>query len=204
MSKIDVFSSLLRSTARGAAASLRSTQLAGALRRALSELAIGRVVVRDDQLTRAVGRVPGVAAATVSCAHSRVRVDLSFEDGSQLLMTLRPAGVTFAPGGAKELSFLVEPPEGAQDLRSRDVLGAIAAEIARSLWRPVLARAPRSEHAALVTADGGQLFVDLRSVPEVRWAQSQRLLASVIEALRPRTIDAEPGKLTLTLALDRF
>jgi hypothetical protein len=195
---------LLRSTARGAAASLRSTQLAGAVRRALSELAIGRVVVRDDQLTRAVGHVPGVAAATVSCVHSRVRVDLSFEDGSQLLMTLRPAGITFAPGGAKELSFLVEPPEGAQDLRSRDVLGAIAAEIARSLWRPVLARAPRSEHTALVTADGGQLFVDLRSVPEVRWAQSQRLLASVIEALRPRTIDAEPGKLTLTLALDRF
>jgi hypothetical protein len=204
MGRIDVVSSLLRSTARSAASSLRSTQFAGALRRALSELAIGRVVVRDDQLTRAVGRVPGVAAATVSCAHSRVRIDLSFEDGTQLLMALRPAGVAFAPGGAKELSFLVEPPQCAQDLRSRDVLAAIAAEIARSLWRPILARAPHSEHSALVTADDAHLFVDLRSVPEVRWAQSQRLLASVIEALRPRTIDAEPGRLTLMLALDRF
>jgi hypothetical protein len=204
MSGIDVVSSLLRSTARSAAASLRRTQLAGALRRALSELSIGRIVVRDDQLTRAVGHVAGVAAATVSCAHSRVRVDLSFDDGSALLMALRPSGIAFAPGGAKELSFLVEPPQCAQDLRSRDVLAAIAAEIARSLWRPVLARAPRSELSALVTADDGQLFVDLRSVPEVRWAQSQRLLASVIEALRPRSLDAEPGRLTLMLALDRL
>ena len=83
------------------------------------------------------------------------------------------------------------------------MLAAIAAEIARSLWRPVLARAPRSDHAALVTADGGQLFVDLRSVPEVRWAQSQRL-PKRDRSPAPAQIDAEPDGRTLTLALDRF
>ena len=58
MSRRDVVSSLLRSTARSAAAtSLKGTQLASALRNALSQLSVGRVVIPDPALTRAVARV---------------------------------------------------------------------------------------------------------------------------------------------------
>ena len=204
MSKLDVVSSILRSSARSAAASLSGTQLGAALRRALSEMSPGRVAVGDDQLTRAVARVHGVAAATVSSANGRMRFHLGFDDGSQLLMSLVPSGMAFAPGGAKELFFTVEPPEAAQDHRSHDVLAAVASEVAKILWRAVLLRAPQSDHGAFVTADSDRLVVDLRTVPQVRWALSQRLPKALIEALRPRALEAHDGKLTVLLALDRI
>ena len=201
---IDLVSSLLRSTARSAASSLKNTPLAGALRRMLAQVSVGRVIVSDRQLTRAVAHVPGVAAATVSCTQGRLRIDVSFEQGAPLQMALVPAGVAFAPGGAKELSFRAEPPESAHDLRSRDVLAALAGEIARGLWRPVLGRAERSDQGAYVTADGAQLSVDLRSVPEVRWAMSQRVPAAIIEALKPRALAVHAGRLLLSLSLERL
>jgi hypothetical protein len=204
MSKLDVVSSLLRSSARSAAARVSNTQLGTALRRTLSELAPGRLAIRDDQLTRAVAQVHGVSAATVSSSHGRMRFHLSFDDASQLLMSLVPCGMAFAPAGAKELFFAIEPPEAARDHRSRDVVSAIAGEIARALWKPVLARAPQSEHGAFVTADNDRLVVDLRTVPEVRWALAQRMPRLVIEALRPRALEAYDGRVMLQLAFDRL
>jgi hypothetical protein len=204
MSKLDVVSSLLRSSARSAAARMSTTQLGTALRRAMHDMAPGRIVIRDDQLTRAVAQVNGVAAATVSSAHGRMRFHLSFDDASQLLMALVPCGMAFAPAGAKELFFTVEPAEAARDHRSRDVVSAVAGEIARALWRPVLTRAPRSEHGAFVTSDSERVIVDLRTVPEVRWALAQRLPKLMIEALRPRALLASDGGVTVQLAFDRL
>jgi hypothetical protein len=204
MSRRDVVSSLLRSTARSAAATLKGSQLASNVRNALSQLSVGRVVIPDPALTRAVARVPDVAAATVHSTQGRMRFHLSFEDGSQLVMALMPAGAMFAPGGAKELSFAVEPREAVSDLRSHDVVSAIAGEIARALWRPALMRAKHSDHGAFVASDNGRLVVDLRTVPEVRWALSQRLPKAVIEALRPRGIEAHDGRLLVLIAIDRI
>jgi hypothetical protein len=204
LSQLDVLKSLLRSSARSASAGLRSLPLAVTVQRLLSEAALGRATISDAQLTAAVARVPQVTAATVSSGHDRLRVDASFDDGRQLALALIPAGIAFAPGGAKEISFAVEPSEAALDPRSREVLAAIAGEIARSLWRAVLGRAPRSEQGGTVSYEDGHLVVDLRSVPEVRWAANQRLPAAVIEAIRPRAIEIHEGRLTLVLALDRL
>lgn len=204
MSRLDVLRSLLRSTARGAGATLASSPLAGAVRKLIeqSALGLGKVVVRDEQLTAAVARGEEVTAATVVSARGCLRVDVSFSDGELLRMALFPEGAAFAPLGAKELSFRVEPHELAQRMRSRDVIGAIAGEIARSLWRPALARAPRSTEPAFVSHDRDRLVVDLRSVPEVRWAMRQRVYSALVELLRPRALEVGEGGLTLLLALE--
>jgi hypothetical protein len=172
------------------------------VQRALSEVSLSRTAIPDAQLTAAVARVPRVAAATVSVGQDRMRVDVGFEDGKQLLMAVRPDGMVFAPGGAKEIAFRVEPDQAAADPGTRDVLSAIAGEIARTLWRPALARAPRSDHGAFVSHEAGRLIVDLRSVPEVRWALRQRLPALLIEAIRARDLSVGDGRLVLTLAIE--
>jgi hypothetical protein len=201
-SRSDVLKSLLRSTARSAAECVMSLPVAANVQRALSEASFSRTAIADAQLTAAVARVPHVAAATVSVGHERVRVDVSFDDGKQLLMALRPDGMAFAPGGAKELAFIVEPEHAATQSGSSDVIAAIAGEIARALWRPALARAPRFEHGAVVSSERGRLIVDLRTVPEVRWALRQRLPALLIEAIRARGIEIGDGRLVLALAIE--
>jgi hypothetical protein len=204
MSQLDVLRSLLRSTARSATAGLRGLPVTAALQRLISEAGFSRVVISDAELTRAVARVAHATAATVSSGHGRVRIDASFDDGKQLAIALRPAGLAFAPGGAKELSFELEPASAALDPRSHEVLAAIAGQIARGLWRPALTRAPRSEHGAAVSREGAELVVDLRSVPEVRWALGQRLPAAIIEALKPGALQVRTGRLVLAISLGRF
>lgn len=201
MSSRDVMTSFLRSAARGAAAQLARTPIARITRERLRDLAFGRAAIGDDDLTRAVMRVSDVAAATVRCAQGRLRVDISFGSGSQLLMAIIPDKITFAPGGAKEVRFAIEPPTASQDPRARDVVAALAGEIARALWRPALARAPQSEHSAFVNVEGERLVADLRSVPEVRWAMQQAMRAVIVEAIEPRAIKVELGHLELPLAI---
>jgi hypothetical protein len=202
-SRSDVLKSLLRSTARTAIDSVMSSKVGSNVQRLLTETSFSRVAIADAQLTAAVARVAHVAAATVSVGQDRVRVDVSFEDGKQLLMALRPDGMVFAPGGAKELAFTVEPEHAAAQGSSRDVIAAIAGEIARALWRPALTRAPRlPDHGAHVSHEGNRWIVDLRSVPEVRWALRQRLPALLIEAIRARGLELGDGRLVLTLAIE--
>ena len=206
MSRLDVLRSLLRSTARSAGEAIASSPLSAVLRKLIeqSALGLGRVVVRDEQLTAAVARGEEVTAATVRSGRGCMSVDVSFSDGELMRMSFWPMGAAFAPLGAKELSFRVEPHELAQRPRSRDALGAIAAEIARTLWRPALARAPHSTEPAFVTNERGRLVVDLRSVPEVRWAMRQRVYSALVELLRPRALEVGEGSLTLLLALEGF
>lgn len=204
MSRLDVLRSLLRSTVLSAEHGLASIPGADGVKRFFEQAAqgLGRVVVRDEQLTAAVARGGDVSAATVSSGRGCVRVDVTFNDGELLRMSLWPEGTAFAPLGAKELSFRVEPDDLAQRGRSRDVIGSIAAEIARTLWKPALARAPRSSEPTLVSSDRGRMVVDLRSVPEVRWAMRQRVYSALVELLRPRAIEVGEGCLTLMLALE--
>jgi hypothetical protein len=204
MSQLDVLKSLLRSGARSAQSSLRSLPLAVAVQRAVSDLGFNRVTIGDAGLTRAVTRVAEIAAVTVSSGQGRLRIDATFDDGSRLAFALLPAGMAFAPGGAKELSFTVEPSAASRDPRSREVVAAVAGEIARTLWRPALSRAPRSDQGASVSCHDDTLVVDLRSVPEVRWALRQRLPALLIEAIKPRALEIDNARIVLTLALDRL
>lgn len=201
MSSLDLLTSLLRSAARGASSRLSRSSIAALFRSALSELSLGRSALSDEQLTRAVTRLPNVCTATVSSVQAKLRVDLGFDDGSQLLMALSPATIAFAPGGAKELCFSVEPTSAAHDSRARDVVAAIAGEIARALWRPALAGAPHADRAAFVSTENDQLVVDLRNVPDVRWALQQGLRAAIIEAIKPRALEPNAGHLALPLSV---
>jgi hypothetical protein len=201
-SRTDVLKSLLRSTARSALSAVKELPIAASVQRAVQDASLSRVVIRDAQLTAAVARVPQVAAATVSVAHDRLRVDVGFEDGRALQMAIRPDGMAFAPGGAKELGFRVDPPAAAQRQGSHEVIWAVAAEIARALWRPALARAPRGGPGGYVSDYDGRLVVDLRSVPEVRWAMRQRIPSILIEAIKPRAIELHDGRLLVTIAIE--
>src|SRR5690349_21796586 len=98
MSRLDVFKSLLRSGARSVEAGLRQSALGGAVRRAFDEVGLRRTAVEDAALTRAVARLPGVAAATVSSGHGQLRVDAHYADGERFALALAAAGFTFAPG----------------------------------------------------------------------------------------------------------
>jgi len=204
MSRLDVVKSLLRSTVRSAASGLQSTKVAETVQRVMREAGLGQGAISDARLTQAVARVPGVVAATVSSASDRVRVDATFDDGERLALSLRPASIHFATGGAKEVGFELARREGMFESRILEIAGAISAEIARGLWRAALTRAPRSDQGALASRDGERVIVDLRSVPEVRWALRQRLPAAMIEALALRSLETEPGRLLLRLSFDRL
>lgn len=201
MSRFDVMKSLLRSAARTATKQLRRFDLPEPLRRALADALARSLTLREGQLTAAAGRLPALAAVTVCVKPGSVLVDASLNDGSELQACLIPLGIAFAPGGAKDLSFRVQPPEAAAERALCDVVGAIAAELARALWGPFLTPNRQDADWAFVERDRDILRVDLRTVPAVRAAMARAPVAMIMEALTVKEITAEPGRLRMTLAL---
>lgn len=197
MGRLDVFKSLVRSAAEGVTDQLDRVRVGGSLRKRLAALAQRRLLLSDSKLTAAVARVPEVSAATVTTSSGRLRVDASYRDGSSLLVQLVPQRIAFAPRGAKELSVRAEPEEAALNPRCADIVAAIATEIARALWGPFLRGRAVAGRRAIAHRDGDVLVVDLRTVPEVRSALTQPLLAAVIEALSLRSIEVTVGGLQL-------
>jgi hypothetical protein len=194
MSRLDVMKSLVRSAAEGAGALGRAWE---PLRKWLSHLASRRLTLPDRQLTAALARIPDVTAVTVSTRLGQLRVDASFRDGSALLVHFIPVNVAFAPRGAKEWSLRTEPESAAYDARCTDIVAALASEVARKLWGPFLRGREAIGRGPLAHRDGTTLVVDLRSVPEVRSALGQPLMAAAIEAFGLRSIVADDGALQL-------
>jgi hypothetical protein len=201
MSRIDVVKSLLRSAARAPTAQLARLRAPSTLRDRFLRLFGRRLWLSDGKLTAAVARVPEVAAATVSSTTGKLRVDASFHDGTSLLFALTPLGSAFAPRGAKEVSLRAEPESAALNPRCGDIVAAIATEVAHALWGPFLRGQREPGRRALAHRHGDVLVVDLRSVPAVRAALRQPLLAAAIEALSLRTIEVTPGGLRLSPSL---
>jgi hypothetical protein len=196
MSRLDVVRSLVRSAASTAGTQFGRVR-AISLRLSLSALAQRRLLLPDSKLTAAVARVPEVSAATVSSRSGRLHVDVSFRDGSDLLVHLTPLRVAFAPRGAKEWSVQVEPEQAAYDPRCSDIVAALATEVAHTLWGPFLRGREIPGRRAVPHRDGSTLVVDLRSIPEVRSALGQPLLAAVIESFGLRSIEVSVGGLQL-------
>jgi hypothetical protein len=194
MSRLDVMKSLVRSAAASAGALGRAIE---PLRKRVVELGQRRLTLPDYQLTAALARIPDVTAVTVSTRHGQLRVDASFRDGSTLLVHFIPVNVAFAPRGAKEWSLRTEPESAAYDARCTDIVAALASEVARKLWGPFLRGREAVGRGPLAHRDGTTLVVDLRSVPEVRSALGQPLLAAAIEAFGLRSISADEGGLQL-------
>jgi hypothetical protein len=199
--RFDVLRSLVREAATKSSARLGTGDLGLRLQRLVSHALAGRLVVSDAELTAAVARVPGVAAATVTSAAGALHVDVALDDGRALGVVLIPHAVKFAPSGAKELAFRVDPPDIADDGRARDVFAALAGTIARALWKPVLRADAGTAPSAFATRDENTLILDLRTVPTVRDALRTRMGAIVIDTVSLRSLEAHPGGLTLRLTL---
>ena len=122
MSRRDDFRSLVRRVGDQAQRTLTTGPVAAA-RKLLSEVAARQARVPDEVLTRAIAHAEGVREASVACQGGRIRIDATFDDGTHIEVGLVPWDVRFAPRGAKEVVFRLEPRElgrdrGADDGRS--------------------------------------------------------------------------------------
>jgi uncharacterized protein YoaH (UPF0181 family) len=204
MSRLDVVKSLLRSAARSTSQQLGRIggNIAGgiAIRDRLAALLGHRLLITDRQLTAAVARIPEVSAATVSSGEGILRVDATFRDGSDLLLTLTPLRSAFAPRGAKELSMRADPDGASYNPRAGDIAAAIATEVAHALWGPFL-RKQSSARRAIAERHGNLLVVDMRTVPAVRAALAQPLLAAGLDAIGLESVNATPQGLRVVASL---
>lgn len=198
MSRFDV----LRSFVRAAGDRLDVRALRARLARALTETTLARLDLGDAALTAAVARGRGISSATVASDGEAVRVDVSVRDGAALAFALVPSGVQFAPGGAKELAFRIEPADAPDGEASREAFSAIAGVIAETLWRPALAGSGGGGGAsAFVARQGGELVLDLRTVPSIRAASRNRVGLAILETLVLKSVEVRPGGLRLAIGV---
>jgi len=163
----------LRSLLRGAAREVtrRATSFAPLVeaRRVFGELRQGRIPVPAESLRAQLLRVPDLDSLWIDVTPAGVRVDASFTRGEPVRVTFVPVAARFAPRGAKELVFRVEPPEHAGSARVADLCAALAAAVARAIWAPILPPDDGSAADAIVERDAdAELRVDLRSLTPLR------------------------------------
>ncbi len=201
MSRFDVLKSLVRSAAKAGGERLSKLSAVTNARQAFEELRARRSSITEAALSRAItGGVASIRAATVSLRDGRCAVDLDYEDGRSLVFAILPEQTRFAPRGAKEVIFSVEPPEMVDDARAREVVGAFAAAIARALFGPVLGERAEDEQA-LVDREGARLRADLRTVPSVRAALEGSALAMALEVISIESFEIEDRVLRVVIAL---
>lgn len=198
--RIDLLKSWVRSAAEAGKGRLRALDSVTRIRETLDELKERRVTIGEAALSSAVAHAPDVKASTVSARDGRLVVDVTGDDDSSTIFAVVPEQVRFAPRGAKEVLFRVDPPELARDTRVRDAVGCLAAAIARALWGPVLS--PRSgDEQALVETDNDHLRVDLRTVPAVRAALEGSPLAMALDVLTIESFTIEARALRIKVGL---
>jgi len=201
VSRFDVLKSLVRSAARAGGDRIAKVGRVGDVRKALTDLRARRIAITEVMLTRAINHgVRGVEAATVSLREGRARIDLDFGGSEQLAFALFPDEARFAPRGAKEVIFSVEPAELVGDARVREVAGAVAAGIARALWGPMMGP-PVDGEEAFIDREGARLRADLRSVPAVRALLEGSPLAMALEVLAIEGFVIEDRALRIVIAL---
>ena len=196
----DRLRSLLREAAQTVRAGAERLAPLTTARQLLGELRHGRVLLPANALRTQLLRVPDLESLWLEVRASGVLIDASFSRGEPLRLTLVPVAARFAPRGAKELIWRVEPPERATGPRVADLAAAVSVAVARALWAPVLPPDEGEAPDAIVERDpGAELRVDLRTIPMVRKLRgpSQALL----DALALASLGSEDGALTLGLRL---
>jgi hypothetical protein len=196
--RLDLLKSLVRSAADRAGDTLRDLGPVATVRRALRDATQKRAAITTAHLGRAVAHAPGVRAATVAIRDGVVRIEASYDSGP-LSFGLEPTGARFAPRGAKEIRFRVDPPEAAKDGRASDVAGAIAGRVAHALWGMFLRTSADDVGSAIIDRDGDVFRADLRTVPAVRALLSRPALTAIMDVLELADLDANEAGLRLTL-----
>jgi hypothetical protein len=155
--------------------------------------------VSELQITKALTRVEGVREASVVCREPRIWIEATLGE-ERVSLSVEPLGARFAPRGAKELVFRIDPAELAGKSQVRDLVGALAALVAHTLWGPFLSRSSNVRYDAIAEREGDEVRVDLRSVPAVRSAQ-QRGLAQMFDVLELSGLHVHDGALRLHVKL---
>ena len=199
--RFDILRSWVRVAADRALDRLTGTKLASATKQVVERLTQQQWRLSDETLTAAAAHAEGVDSAMVSCRSGRMFVDASMTSGKEVQFSLAPHAVRFAPRGAKEISFDVEPP----DAHDTSVVGALAACIAKATWPMIASPDSIDVGGAIVEREtAGRLRVDLRSVPAVRRFASNQTAAMVFDMLELESIRVEPGALALKLKLPQL
>lgn len=194
----DLLRSLVRGFAEGAGRRL-GIPFAN-LHRLFREAITQASSVSDRQIAKALTRASGVREASVVCRDERIWIEATFAEGDTVSLSVTPLSARFAPRGAKEVVFRVDPPELAARAEVRDLVGAIAALIAHTLWAPFFGRLLNPVYDAIAEREGGDVRVDLRSVPAVR-AAAQRGLTQLFDILELSGLAIEGGALKLRIRL---
>lgn len=199
--RFDIVRSLLRAAADRAVDRLASTRIAAGTMQFVERLTKQRWRLSDETLTAAAAHAHGVDSAMVACHSGRLFVDASMANGSEVQFSLIPISVRFAPRGAKEISFEVEPP----DAHDSSIVGALVGCIAKATW-PMLASADAVDMGGAIVEreSAGRLRVDLRSIPAVRKLASTQTAAMIFDVLELESIWVEPGGLALKLKLPQL
>ena len=194
-------SDILRSFVRQAAdrASKRLGPL-GSLGKRIRDLAKTAGIVPDSALTKAIGRAPNVTQASVVARDGRLWVEACFGTEQWTRVSFEPREPRFAPRGPKELTFAVDPPELANKAAVRDLVAALAALVAHTLWAPLLGSMEEPVFDAIAERDGSNVRVDLRTVPAVRNAM-QSGVGPLFEALELGKVHVVDGGLRLGMKL---
>lgn len=199
--RFDVVRSWVRAAADHALERFKDTRVASVASQLLERLAQQRWRLSDETLTAAAAHAEGVDSAMVACHSGRLFVDASMTNGREVQFSLVPRGVRFAPRGAKEIAFDVEPP----DAHDSSIVGALAACIAKATWPMIAAVDSVDVGAAIVEREGpGRLRVDLRTVPAVREFASTQTGAMIFDVLELESIRVDPGSLALKLKLPQL
>ena len=194
----DVIRSLVRAFASGAGKRL-GVPLTG-VSRYFRELLAEASSVSDRQIATALTRVANVREASAVCRDDRIWIEATFAEGDAVSLSLQPLIARFAPRGAKEVTFRVEPSELAGRADVRDLVGAIAALVAHTLWAPFVGRMLNPRYDAIAEREGSDVRVDLRSVPAVR-AAAQRGLSQLLDVLELSGLGVSDGALRLHIRL---
>lgn len=176
------------------------------VRKAVRETMERKARLPLSHLRRLVMNVPGVRAGSVAIvAREGVRalaVDLELEEGKTVRAELVPAGIHFAPRGSKELSFRVTPAEASYEPAIKELVGALAAFIARTLWSASLPPATGPHESGLVDREGDVLRIDLRTLGAVRSAMARGpAVALLLDVIAPEALEIDDDALVLRIGL---
>lgn len=176
------------------------------IRSGIDDLTKQRISLRASTLTSVVAHLPGVSSASVTVSDGAIHIDVAFDDdGAFLQARLVPTRIRFAPRGAKEIGFRIEPRERAFSPRITDVVSAIGGAIAGALWPVGLGGPARDLGGAIVDRDGPDGFtVDLRTAPAIRALESRGGAGLVLEIIELGELTAVDGALVLQLKLPQL
>jgi hypothetical protein len=199
--RFDIVRSLVRAAADRALDRVKGTRVAEATAQIFERLTQQRWRLSDETLTAAAAHAEGVDSAMVACHSGRMFVDASMTNGREVQFSLAPRSVRFAPRGAKEIAFDVEPP----DAHDTSIVGALAGCIAKATWPMIVPPDSLDVGGAIVEHESpGRLRVDLRSVPAVRRFSSTQAATMIFDVLELESLRVETGALAIKLKLPQL